>query len=123
MVFVRLGSSPPLSGLLTAGSSAHSAETAPLRHTLFTALNEAQTLRDGTLPRRAGPRPEYDVLVARRADDYGDDTAVDAINDSEDTSLDALNAWIAELQRDDDWIELPVSAAELIAEDRAALSS
>ena len=61
--------------------------------------------------------------MARRADDYGDDTAVDAINDSEDTSLDALNAWIAELQRDDDWIELPVSAAELIAEDRAALSS
>jgi hypothetical protein len=66
--------------------------------------------------------PEYDDRVARRAGDFGDNEVIDAV-DGGNTSLEALNAWLAELEREDDWIELPVTAADLIAEDCAALSS
>jgi len=34
--------------------------------------------------------------------------------------VEALAAWIAELERDDDWVDLPMTAAALIAEERIA---
>jgi hypothetical protein len=61
--------------------------------------------------------------MAKRADDFGGDAAIAVVNAETDTSTEALAAWIAELEREDDWIDLPVTAAELIAEDRAARSS
>ena len=65
----------------------------------------------------------YSGAVAKRADDFGGDSAIEVVNAETDTSAEALAAWIAALERDDDWIDLPVTAAELIAEDRAARSS
>jgi hypothetical protein len=61
--------------------------------------------------------------MARRADDFSADTSIALVNPEVDTSVEALAAWIAELEADDDWVELPVTAAELIAEDRAARRS
>jgi hypothetical protein len=61
--------------------------------------------------------------VAKRADDFGGDSSIEVINPETDTSTEALTAWIAELERDNDWIDLPVTAAELIAQERAARSS
>ncbi len=45
------------------------------------------------------------------------------MNPDEDTSPEALAAWLAELDAADDWIDLPVTAAELLAEDRADAGS
>lgn len=61
--------------------------------------------------------------MARRADDFARDSAIDVVNPDDDTSVEALAAWIAELEGDDDWIDLRTTAAELIAEDRAASDS
>lgn len=47
----------------------------------------------------------------------------DVVNPDADTSIEALSAWIASLEREDDWIDLPTTAAELIAEDRATHGS
>ena len=60
--------------------------------------------------------------MARRADDFDDDVVVPG-DGGDDTSLEALHAWIAAIEREDDSIDLPVTAADLIAEDRAALPS
>jgi hypothetical protein len=62
----------------------------------------------------------YNDGMARRADDFGSDSSIEVVNPDTDRSLEALAAWIAELEREDDWIDLPTTAAELIAEDRAA---
>ncbi len=61
--------------------------------------------------------------MAQRARDCNDDAAIAVVNPEADTSIEAVVEWIAELEADDDWIELPVSAAELIAEDRNARPS
>lgn len=61
--------------------------------------------------------------VAQRAPDFNDDVAIAVVNPETDASADAVAQWIAELEADDDWNELPVSAVELIAEDRNARSS
>jgi len=61
--------------------------------------------------------------MARRADDFSNDSSIDVVNPDDDTSTEALAAWIAELERADDWIELPVTGAELIDEDRIANGS
>jgi hypothetical protein len=66
---------------------------------------------------------EYAGVVARRAGDLHDDPAIEIVNPDDDTSPEALAAWLAELDGDDDWIELPVTAAELLAEDRADADS
>ncbi len=58
--------------------------------------------------------------MARRADGFGNDSSIDVVNPDDDTSVEALAAWIAELERDDDWVDLPTTAAALIAEDRTA---
>lgn len=58
--------------------------------------------------------------MARRADDFGNDSSIDVVNPDDDTSVEALAAWIAELERDDDWVDLPMTAAALIAEERIA---
>lgn len=57
--------------------------------------------------------------MAKRAADLTDDPKVIIVNPDADTSEEALAAWIAEILEEDDWIELPVSAADMIAEDRA----
>ena len=54
----------------------------------------------------------------RRADDFAIDSSIDVVNPDDDTSREALAAWIAALERVDDWIELPTTAAVLIDEDR-----
>ena len=65
----------------------------------------------------------YAVPMARRADDFGNDSAIDIVNPEDDTSAEAIAAWIADLERDDDWIDLGSTAADLIAEDRAVTGS
>jgi hypothetical protein len=62
--------------------------------------------------------------MAKRADDLSNDPVVVIVNPDEDTSVEALEAWIAEITNDEDeWLEVPVSAAELIAQDRAESGS
>ena len=61
--------------------------------------------------------------MARRADDFSNDLSIDVVNPDDDTSVEAIAAWIADLERDDDWIDLPTTAAALIAEDRSVLGS
>lgn len=61
--------------------------------------------------------------MAWNADDVRGDTAIVVVNPDEDTSLEALRAWIEELEGDGDWISLPNTAAEMIDEDRAARGS
>lgn len=61
--------------------------------------------------------------MARRVDDFQDDQAIEIVNSNVDTSPDAVAAWIADLERDDDWIEIPTTAAELIDEDRTTSAS
>ena len=65
----------------------------------------------------------YVVPMARRADDFGNDSSIDVINPEDDTSAEAIAAWIADLEHDDDWIDLGSTAADLIAEDRAVTGS
>jgi hypothetical protein len=61
--------------------------------------------------------------VVRRAGDLHDDPAIEVVNSDEDTSPEAVAAWLAELDAADDWIDLPVTAAELLAEGRADAGS
>lgn len=61
--------------------------------------------------------------MARRADDFANDSLIDVVNPEDDTSTEAIATWIADLERDDDWIELGSTAAELIAEDRTVAGS
>lgn len=61
--------------------------------------------------------------MAKRADDFLNDSMIDVVNADDDNSIDALTAWLAELERDADWIDLPTTAAELIAEDRGSRRS
>ena len=65
----------------------------------------------------------YAVAVVRRAGDLHDDPAIEIVNPDEDTSPEALAAWLTELDAAGDWIDLPVTAAELLAEDRADAGS
>jgi hypothetical protein len=61
--------------------------------------------------------------MGQRARDTDDGGVVALVNPDADTSVEAVAAWIAELEADDDWVELGVSAADLIGEDRDARSS
>ena len=61
--------------------------------------------------------------MARRADDLSNDTSIVVVNPDVDASVDALAAWIDELERDEDWIDLPVAADEPLGEDRTARGS
>ena len=74
-------------------------------------------------PRRRQADRGYAVAVVRRAGDLHDDPAIEIVNPDEDTSPEAVAAWLAELDAADDWIDLPVTAAELLAEDRADAGS
>jgi hypothetical protein len=65
-----------------------------------------------------GSRHRYDGCVAW-SDELGSSSTIEVVNPNDDTSAAAVNAWIAALERDDDWIELPVMAATLIEEDRS----
>ena len=56
--------------------------------------------------------------MARRADDFENDSSIDIVNPDDDMSVEALAVWIAELERDDDWVDPPTTAALLIAEVR-----
>lgn len=57
--------------------------------------------------------------MARSATQIAEDPSIVVVNPSDDTSVEALEAWITDLENDGEWIEMPVTAAELIAEDRA----
>ncbi len=61
--------------------------------------------------------------MARRADDLGDDSSIVVANPEVDTSIEAVAAWIDEIERADDWLELRVSADQLIADDRSTRGS
>ena len=61
------------------------------------------------------------MVMATCPVDVGMDASIEIVDPGTDPSLDVIEAWVAELERDDDRIDLPVRAAELIAEDRAAL--
>ncbi len=64
-----------------------------------------------------GGGPRYAVAVVRRAGDLHDDPAIQIVNPGEDTSPEAMAAWLAELDAGDDWLDLPVTAAELAPSD------
>ena len=61
--------------------------------------------------------------MARRVEDFGNDSSIDVVNPENDTSPEAIAAWIADLERDDDSIELGSTAAELTSEDRTVTGS
>jgi hypothetical protein len=61
--------------------------------------------------------------VAKRVEELSGDPLIVLVNPDDDTSVEALEAWIVELEESDDWIDLPVTAAELIAKDRARLDT
>jgi hypothetical protein len=61
--------------------------------------------------------------MAKRVEELSGDPMIVLVNPDDDTSVEALEAWITELEANDDWIDLPVTAAELIAEDRARLET
>ena len=61
--------------------------------------------------------------MAKRPDDFLNDSMIDVVNANDDNSTDALTTWLAELERDADWIDLPTTAAELISEDRGSRGS
>lgn len=92
-------------------------------------LGEASASVDEGDPWTAHERRDLDVWssvtacrvrpVARRADDLRDDPAIEIVNADEDTSPAVMAAWLAELDAEGDWIDLPVTAAELLAEERA----
>lgn len=52
-------------------------------------------------------------------EELGRGSTLEVVNPDDDTSTAAVAAWVAALEQDDDWIELPVSAAELVDEDRS----
>ena len=45
--------------------------------------------------------------MARRSEGFTSDSSIHIVNPDDDTSVEALAAWIAEIEHDDDWIELP----------------
>ena len=61
--------------------------------------------------------------MAWHADDLSRDSSIIVVNSEVDRSVKAVAAWIDELERADDWIDLPVTAAALIDEDRTARGS
>ena len=61
--------------------------------------------------------------MARRADDLGDDSSIVVANPEVDTSVEAVAAWIDEIERLDDWLELRVGADQFIADDRSTRGS
>jgi hypothetical protein len=61
--------------------------------------------------------------MAERVEELSGNPLIVLVNPDDDTSVEALEAWIAELEESDDWIDLPATAAELIAEDRARLDT
>ena len=61
--------------------------------------------------------------MARRADDLGDDSSIVVANPEVDTSVEAVAAWIDEIEHADDWLELRVGADQLIADDRSTRGS
>ena len=65
----------------------------------------------------------YTADMARRADDLGDDSSILVANPEVDTSVEAVAAWIDEIERADDWLELRVGADQLIADDRSTRGS
>ena len=82
--------------------------------TLFNTLNNLRNLREGPLP-QLPPHPHAHLDgVARRAQEPGKD---DVVNRDADMSAQAINAG----DRTHDETELPVTAAELVTEDRAPL--
>lgn len=56
-------------------------------------------------------------------EEHGRGSILEVVNPDDDTSAAAVAAWIAALEQDDDWIDLPVTAAELVGEDRATRES
>lgn len=66
---------------------------------------------------------DYHDHMARRADDLGNDASIVVVNPDDDASIDALRAWIDDIESDGDWIDLPTTAAELIDEDRVTRGS
>ena len=92
------------------------------------AAARTDTCRDGrvvpggesVLKVRAGRK--YAGAVAWR-EELGRGSTIEVVNPHDDTSIAAIDAWIAALEQDDDWIELPVTAAELIEEDRSQRDS
>lgn len=61
--------------------------------------------------------------MAKRVEELSGYPLIVVVNPDDDTSVEALEDWIAELEASDDWIDLPVTAAELIAEERARLDT
>jgi hypothetical protein len=62
--------------------------------------------------------------MAKGADDLINDPLIVLANPDDDTSPEAMDAFLDALKNaEGEWIELPVSAAELIAEDRAESGS
>lgn len=62
--------------------------------------------------------------MAKRADDLIDDPLIVRVNPEDDTSPEAVDAFFDALRNaEGEWIELPVTAAELIAEDRTESGS
>jgi hypothetical protein len=61
--------------------------------------------------------------VVRRAADVDGKPAIEIVNPDDDTSPEAIAGWLAELDAADDWIDLPVTAADLLAEERADSTS
>lgn len=56
-------------------------------------------------------------------EEHGRGSILEVVNPDDDTSAAAVAAWIAALEQDGDWIDLPVTAAELVGEDRATRES
>ena len=62
--------------------------------------------------------------MAKSADDLINDPLIVLANPEDDTSPETMDAFLDALKNaEGDWVELPVSAAELIAEDRAEAGS
>jgi hypothetical protein len=55
--------------------------------------------------------------VDRRCGDVEDDRSIVVVVNLEDTSVEALDAWITEPEASDGWIDLPAATAELIDAD------
>jgi hypothetical protein len=65
-------------------------------------------------------RHEVDRIDEQVRSQQLSDPAIVVANPDDDTSVEALEAWIAAIEDDGDWIEIETSAAELIAEDRVS---
>jgi hypothetical protein len=65
-------------------------------------------------------RHEIDQIDEQVRSQHLSDPAIVVMNPEDDTSVEALEAWMAALENDGDWIETETSTAELIAEDRVS---